>query len=758
MEATADHTKTDEAKQSPPSFAKGGTDFFSTAGAASFFALPMVMRQRSGAPGIQRDDKKKENPVTGGLSTVLDNLGENNEKWKPFKDELKLKLWDRQPDEFKYGIVGFGLADAALLATVFGTDQLFRLKTINALEGVNIAAPLSLLPGSDYFILNSFKYKLPADKNGNYEFSGEFDVSPYMKLLFKDKTLAGVEPKFGLDLSYNPAGHSLSVSGFMFNISALNGAISLSGGVNQPLVNMPQLYAPVNPEDQPVWLGKEIPSTQPELKDNHFLFTVDVVKLFTKDTPKKEKKGEVQPQLTVNQPGDEYEQEADALADEVMLGGSGLAGAIQRKGISKDGDAMRQGAGDNNAAGDRLENELSGSKGGGFSLPAGMQAVMGAAFGVDFSSVRIHTDDQAVQMNNELRANAFTHGNDIYFNAGKYHPDSGTGKHLLAHELTHVVQQNGGGNTLQKDDTVDVDIVDVKPPVVNTVSGLVEDNMNIQEAILDNLGTALENFETVVNASSEKEAIPKKVGEIVLDEITKLVINEIIDKSLEEFKPVKKIIELGKSIIEGVEKENKRAEEAKQSNELAKFIVEERTNIRKMTDEIKINKVGTRQLAQARYDGTKDSGGKKAYFDFLAFQNSQLRNDIAGAFTPEALFAKISESWIMANVKGGSPSYIFIRLDKGWTIVKAYIHAPRGQRLAEQLLRSAGGNLDIWSMHVPMTVEFFPADLTWVTAQFDANGKSTEISTNIFGQKYLPEFLQNMKDKGIPKTKVLEGD
>lgn len=758
MEATADHTKTNEVKQSPPSFAKEGKDFFSPAGAASFFAPPMVMRQASGVPAIQRDDKKKENPVTGGLSTVLDNLSENNEKWKPFKEELKLKLWDQQPDEFKYGIAGFGLANAALLATVFGTDQLFRLKTIHALEDVNIAAPLSLLPGSDYFILNSFKYKLPADKNGKYEFSSEYDLSPYMKLLFKDQTLAGIQPKFGLDLSYNPAGHSLSVSGFMFNISALNGAISLSGGVNQPLVNAPQLFAPVNPGDQPVWLAKEIPSTQPELKDNHFFITVDVLKFINKDTHEKEKKGKVQPKLTVNQPGDEYEQEADALADQVMQGGSGLAGAIHGKDITTGGGAMRQGAGDGNAVDDKLQNELSGSKGGGFSLPAGMQTAMGAAFGVDFSNVRIHTDDQAVQMNNELRSNAFTHGNDIYFNAGKYHPDSGTGKHLLAHELTHVVQQNGGGSALQRDDTVDVDIVDVKPPVVNTVSGLVEDNMNIQEAILDNLGTALENFETIVNASSEKEAIPKKVGEIVLDEITKLVINEVIDKSLEEFKPVKKIIELGKSIIEGVEKENKRVEEAKQSNELAKFIVEERTNIRKMTDEIKINKVGTRQLAQARYDATKDSGGKKAYFDFLALQNSQLRNDIAGPFTPEALFAKITESWIMANVKGGSPSYIFIRLDKDWTIVKAYIHAPRGQRLAEQLLRSAGGNLDIWSMHVPMTVEFFPAELSWVTAKFDANGKSTEVSTNIYGQKYVPQFLQNMKDKGIPKTKVLEGD
>ena len=70
---------------------------------------------------------------------------------------------------------------------------------------------------------------------------------------------------------------------------------------------------------------------------------------------------------------------------------------------------------------------------------------MNSAFGADFSKVRIHTGDEAVQMNKELKAQAFTHGNHIYFNQGKYNPNSLQGKHLLAHELTHTIQQ--GGNT-----------------------------------------------------------------------------------------------------------------------------------------------------------------------------------------------------------------------------------------------------------------------------------------------------------------------
>jgi hypothetical protein len=64
-------------------------------------------------------------------------------------------------------------------------------------------------------------------------------------------------------------------------------------------------------------------------------------------------------------------------------------------------------------------------------------------FGNDFSGVRIHTDNKAVQMSRDLNAQAFTVGNDIYFNQGKYSPSSENGKHLLAHELTHTIQQSG---------------------------------------------------------------------------------------------------------------------------------------------------------------------------------------------------------------------------------------------------------------------------------------------------------------------------
>lgn len=88
-----------------------------------------------------------------------------------------------------------------------------------------------------------------------------------------------------------------------------------------------------------------------------------------------------------------------------------------------------------------IEDTLNSSKGSGSLLPVPVREQMEESFGADFSTVRIYTDSAAVQMNKDLHAQAFTHGSDIYFGAGKYDANSYAGKHLLAHELTHVVQQ-----------------------------------------------------------------------------------------------------------------------------------------------------------------------------------------------------------------------------------------------------------------------------------------------------------------------------
>ena len=90
-----------------------------------------------------------------------------------------------------------------------------------------------------------------------------------------------------------------------------------------------------------------------------------------------------------------------------------------------------------------FEKMLKERKGMGFALPDDLRKEMEGQFHTSFKNVRIHTDKKAAEMCEAIHALAFTHGYDIYFNDGMYNPNALSGKELLAHELTHVVQQNG---------------------------------------------------------------------------------------------------------------------------------------------------------------------------------------------------------------------------------------------------------------------------------------------------------------------------
>jgi len=93
------------------------------------------------------------------------------------------------------------------------------------------------------------------------------------------------------------------------------------------------------------------------------------------------------------------------------------------------------------AAPPEVESELLAQRGHGQALAAGTQHFMEPRFGTSFDSVRIHNDPRADSLARAVQARAFTHGSDLYFRHGEYDPGSERGRHLLAHELTHVVQQ-----------------------------------------------------------------------------------------------------------------------------------------------------------------------------------------------------------------------------------------------------------------------------------------------------------------------------
>jgi hypothetical protein len=184
----------------------------------------------------------------------------------------------------------------------------------------------------------------------------------------------------------------------------------------------------------------------------------------------------IQAKLTIGEVGDKYEQEADETAQRVVnqintptpqqsTQGESLqreempeeelqmkseSGIIQREDTSEEEELQmqpeiqRKSDGGGLAATPNLESSIQQAKGSGQPLADNIREPMENAFGADFSSVNVHTDAQSDQLNQSIQAKAFTTGQDIFFRQGAYDPGSRGGQELIAHELTHVVQQSGG--------------------------------------------------------------------------------------------------------------------------------------------------------------------------------------------------------------------------------------------------------------------------------------------------------------------------
>ncbi len=174
----------------------------------------------------------------------------------------------------------------------------------------------------------------------------------------------------------------------------------------------------------------------------------------------------VQARMTMGAPGDAYEREADAMADQVVqrkfaapsMGGATPEVQAKCSACQEEDHAIRRQPDSGKTCEEMLQAKSDGSMdvptsvqstieggvGGGAPMQESVRGEMESAFQTDFSQVRIHTGSTADGLNEDLSAQAFTYGKDIYFSAGEYQPGTPSGQHLLAHELTHVVQQNPG--------------------------------------------------------------------------------------------------------------------------------------------------------------------------------------------------------------------------------------------------------------------------------------------------------------------------
>jgi hypothetical protein len=157
----------------------------------------------------------------------------------------------------------------------------------------------------------------------------------------------------------------------------------------------------------------------------------------------------VQPKLAVNQPGDEFEQEADRVAEQVVTTPAGEArlsthshppAPVQMKTLATSAATP--------VAAPPIVHE--GLRSPGHAPDAATRAFMEPRLGFDLSGVRVHTGRAAAESAGAISARAYTSGNDIVFGRGEYRPETTEGRKLLAHELTHVAQQRGAQVAVQR--------------------------------------------------------------------------------------------------------------------------------------------------------------------------------------------------------------------------------------------------------------------------------------------------------------------
>lgn len=187
----------------------------------------------------------------------------------------------------------------------------------------------------------------------------------------------------------------------------------------------------------------------------------------------------IQLKLSVGAVNDPLEDEADAMADKVMR--MPETSFIQRKAgcgcscCDQDDEHVRlkpmagqvtpfiQAKSDGGGAvSDSVSSRVKSSMGGGSPMQSDTRSFMESRFGTGFGDIKIHNNDESAQLNRSLNAKAFTVSNNIYFNNGQYQPETDAGKHLLAHELTHVVQQGSDVKIRRKENNADNLTVKIK--------------------------------------------------------------------------------------------------------------------------------------------------------------------------------------------------------------------------------------------------------------------------------------------------------
>ena len=249
-------------------------------GRESLTSAALVMqRQTPGGEAGQKPEEKKEagEVVAEGLKTVAQQAADNNPQVKkviiePIKGQLK-REWNRLGTGEKAATIGWGVGTLGMVGGALLSDPNGRKQ----LEGVNLAAPFTLIP---YMPLSTFKYVLPSGDSPEkrlFRFETGFTADDLINLRTEARGLPKMSLKVNLQWGHDPVSERLTVLGGDANLGLVPG-LSLSAGAYKDVLRPPQIF--MGPEGQMTELKQSIPEfgkPQP-IPDVRFMLTVDLMK------------------------------------------------------------------------------------------------------------------------------------------------------------------------------------------------------------------------------------------------------------------------------------------------------------------------------------------------------------------------------------------------------------------------------------------------------------------------------------------------
>lgn len=351
------------------------------------------------APPLQRQDDDKKatppDPVTEGLSVVGDNLSENNPAFGQFTERLAYHFM-AQPAPISVGVPVFLGANYAFLWGMALANPAMR----RSFDDFNLA----LLPGIvPQFPIKTFQYRILDGAQTRFAFDLGLDASKLMEA-FNGGVLNTHVSRLSFDTGgrLNTAGSpALSLSALQVNLGLFGDGVLLSGGFRNGISPYPLIgHDTLTGETSRVMTQTPaLPDLYTGQRDVRFTVQLDLVKLYEHFHPS-----------TPRGPERLQRQAADAAP------------------IAHD-------------ATNAVESTLACA---GAPMDRDTRSFMEGRFGHDFGQVRIHADAVAAVSARAVQAHAYTVGNDIVFDSGRYSPSTTEGRRLLAHELAHVVQQGAG--------------------------------------------------------------------------------------------------------------------------------------------------------------------------------------------------------------------------------------------------------------------------------------------------------------------------